>query len=289
MLVRVNGTALHVAEHGAGPPLLALHGGLGLDHTTLRPWLDGLGERVRLIFPDLRGCGRSEPLDPDEPVTHATWVADLDGLRETLGIERWVVFGHSYGGYLALEYALAYPARVRGLVLCATGAAPTPGDVVVANAQAHAGARGTPGALAALAEGLAGPLGSDEAWEAVWRGVAPLYLHRPTPECVAAITEGIRYRAAAFNASFHGCLPAYDVRDRLGEIAAPALVLGGRHDWIHPPEHGAVPLADGLPNAELAIFEESGHFPFVEEPGAFRAAVAEWLASAEDAGREARA
>ena len=273
MDVALNETVVHYSEHGTGPPVLVLHGGLGLDQSTLRPWLDPLGDRARLVFLDLRGCGRSEPIPAGAPVTHATWVDDADALRDHLGLDRWTVFGHSYGGFLALEYALRYPERTSGLVLCSTAPAFAHAEVAVANAEA----RGTPEALAALAGALAGPSPSDAAFEATWRALAPLYLHRPTPEALSAITDGIRYRAEAFNASQGRCLPTYDVRDRLGEITAPTLVVGGRHDWAYPPEYGAIPLAEGIPGAELVLLEQSGHFPFVEEPDAFRAAVSGWL------------
>lgn len=273
MDVAFNGTRLHYSEHGTGRPVLVLHGGLGLDQSTLRPWLDPLGDRVRLVFLDLRGCGQSEPIAADEPVTHATWVDDADALRNHLGFDCWTVFGHSYGGFLALEYALRHPDRTAGLILCSTAPAFDHVGVAMANAEA----RGTPEILSALESALSGPSPSDGAFEATWRALAPLYLHRPTPEVLPAITDGIRYRAEAFNASQGRCLPTYDVRDRLGEITAPTLVVGGRHDWAYPPEYGAIPLAEGIPGAELVLLEQSGHFPFVEEPDAFRAAVSGWL------------
>ncbi len=273
MRVALNGTSLHYTEHGSGSPVLMLHGGLGLDQSTLRPWLDPLGERVRIVFLDLRGCGRSEPLHDGEPVTHATWADDADALREHLGLDRWTVFGHSYGGILALEYALRYPERTTGLVLCSAAPAFAHPDVAMANAAE----RGAPEAVAALHEALAGPVPSDDAFEAVWRAVAPLYLHRPTAETLSAITDGVRYRAAAFNASILGALADYDIRDCLGDVGAPTLILAGRHDWIFPPKYGSLPLAAGIPGADLILFEQSGHFPFVEEPAAFLATVSDWL------------
>lgn len=273
MWASVNGTTLFYAEHGSGPPMLVLHGGLGLDQATLRPWLDPLGQHARLIFLDVRGCGQSDPVHEGNTVTHATWADDADALRVHLGVERWTVFGHSYGSFLALEYALRYPERLEGLVLCSSA----PALAHTGEAMATARQRGTPEVLSALEAALAGPSPSDAAFEAAWRAVAPLYLHRPAPGALAAITDGVRYRAGAFNASMLGCAASYDVRGRLGEIAAPTLVLSGRHDWICPPEHGALPLARGIPGAEVELLEDSGHFPFVEEPERFLTVVSAWL------------
>ena len=274
---RFESDGLFHVTHGAGRPLLALHGGLGLDHTTLRPSLDALGGAATVVFADLRGCGRSPgPDDPAgwEALDHAAWVADLDALREHLGYERWAVFGHSYGGVLALEYARRYPGRVDGLVLCATAPSMSHAESVLGAVLARA----TPEQAAALLDAFSTPRPSDEALEATWRTIAPLYLHRPTPERLAAVCDGIAFSAGAFNRTIFGCLPAFDAHPWLGDVDAPALVLSGRHDWLYPPEHGGEPLAEGLPDAEHVVFEESGHCPFVEEPDRFVRVVSDWLA-----------
>lgn len=121
------------------------------------------------------------------------------------------------------------------------------------------------------------PRSSDGDFEEAWRAVTPIFFHRPTPERVSAACDGVDYSAGAFNRSIFGVGPAFDAHPWLGEVTAPALVLGGRYDWIYPPEHGAEPLAAGLPNAEVVVFEESGHYPFIEEPERFVRVVAGWL------------
>jgi proline iminopeptidase len=103
----------------------------------------------------------------------------------------------------------------------------------------------------------------------------PLYFHDPHSDLVHTIFTEVIYRAGAFNHAFFQCLPGYNVQDRLPEIRVPALVLAGRDDWIDPPVQGAERLHAGLPNSELAIFEQ--HFPFAEEPEAFAGAVRNWV------------
>lgn len=67
-------------------------------------------------------------------------------------------------------------------------------------------------------------------------------------------------------------MPSYDVRDRLAEITAPTLVLGGRHDWVTPYPESEI-IAAGIPGSKLVIFEESGHLPFIEEQDRFMSVV----------------
>jgi proline iminopeptidase len=263
---------LFVGREGTGVPMIVLHGGLGWDHTYLQPWLSTLGDRLELIFVDLRGNGRSPaPAEWDE-VSHATWVDDVEGLRSRLGFERVLLFGHSYGGHFALEYALRYPERLLGMILCTTAGVFDYPEAVVANAQA----RGTPTQVQTLGEALSGPLPSDEAFRDTMETLLPLFFYDPRSELAGTIFNEVIYRAGAFNHAFFRCLPEYNVLHRLPEIRVPALVLGGHGD-LYPLAPTAKRLHAGLANSELVIFEQSGHFPFAEEPEAFEGAVRNWL------------
>ena len=120
MKADVNGTSLYYEVVGSGNPLLIMHGGLGFDHTYFRPWIDSLAEDSKLVFYDHRGNGRSDRSKPLDDVYHSTWADDANALREHLGIEKMVLMGHSYGGVLALHYALRYPETLSGLILATT-------------------------------------------------------------------------------------------------------------------------------------------------------------------------
>lgn len=109
---------IHVEECGnpQGQPVVFVHGGPGGGS---EPWHRQFFDpaRYRIVLFDQRGCGRSTP--HAELKDNGTWelVADMETIRKTLGIERWVVFGGSWGSTLALAYAIAHPDRVKGLVL----------------------------------------------------------------------------------------------------------------------------------------------------------------------------
>ncbi|MDP3439193.1 MAG: alpha/beta fold hydrolase [Azonexus sp.] len=112
------GHMIYVEECAAvdGLPVIFLHGGPGSGCSpNQRRLFDPT--RYRAIMLDQRGCGRSRPLGYTQANTTAHLVADLEYLREALGIQRWLVFGGSWGGLLALAYAQTYPERVLGLVL----------------------------------------------------------------------------------------------------------------------------------------------------------------------------
>lgn len=118
-LLRVRDVSLFVDIIGHGYPLLLMHGGPSLDHWSLVPFRQ-CADQFTVIFYDHRCNGRST----GAAVSSMTWenlTADAEALREELGIERWVVLGHSFGGHVALEYALHYPASLSHLVLLDTG------------------------------------------------------------------------------------------------------------------------------------------------------------------------
>lgn len=265
----LNGTELFYREVGAGRPCLVMHGGLGSDHEHLRPWVDALDDVLRLVYYDHRGNGRSgrPPLDT---ITYAQLAADADALRARLGPEKICVMGFSAGGAIALHYALAYPDRLAGLILVGAHAAWDYADEIAAGLER----RDPAGEL--RAHFAAPPPATDEELARLVEAIMPLYYHRFDPEANRRHLDGVIWSASA-QARYGEILPTHDVAARLGEIAAPTLVLVGRDDFITPVAQ-AERLARGIPGAELVVFERSGHLPYVEEPAAFAAAVRAWLA-----------
>lgn len=109
------GVLLHYADFGVGEPVLLRSGGHGL-RDYLGSFAADLASQVRVIRMDPRGCGDSTP---DGQYDDAVTVQDIEHLRTYLGIERWVVAGHSHGAHQVLRYALSFPERVRGIVYIA--------------------------------------------------------------------------------------------------------------------------------------------------------------------------
>ena len=274
MFAEVAGHRVYYTTYGHGRPLLLMHGGPGLDHTYFRPWLDPLGERAELIYYDQLGQGRTERPASWEGVTHETWAAEADALRAYLGHERIILLGHSYGGFIAQDYALRYGEHLDGLILSDTAPVLDYMDVIGANAAA----RGTPEQLQVVG-GLSDPysLSGDAAFRKAWRTILPLYFQHYDPELGDAMDEQTQYSGAAYAHGFAKCLPVFNTLPRLGEIRTPTLVISGRHDWITPPAQGAERLHAAIPNSQLVILENSGHFPFIEERDRYVGAVADWL------------
>lgn len=279
MQAGLNGTTIYYEVVGDGTPLMLMHGGLGLDHTWFRPWFDTLADRAQVIYYDHRGNGRSERLADFDGITHQTWVDDADALRQHLGIERMVLFGHSYGSFLAQEYALRHQDRLSGLILCSAAPVIDYMDLL----QQRAAAREMPEALSALGEAFSRPMVDDNDFEQTWNRVLPLYFKNEVPE---GLGEGASFSGAAWNHVNTNCLPGFNVLDRLGSIRTPTLILTGVEDWTTPPVEGGQRIHEAIPGSDFVLFENSAHYPFVEEPDRFFSVVNEWL-SGLDAGEDA--
>lgn len=268
--------SLYVDVVGRGDPLVLMHGGPSADLWTLGGFRRCRDQHT-LVFYDHRCNGRSVGV----PVTSMTWdalTADADALREHLGLERWAVLGHSFGGHVALEYALRYPERLSALVLVDTGA-----DSRWArdNAPALLAGRGEdPERVELVRRWFRGEFDPHE-YYSIFRRIGDAYVAGSSWRFLARLLRDggwrSRPRPEALIESGRRLCAGWSVVDRLGEITVPTLVLAGREDFVFPPECQQE-LASGIRGAELVLVDGAGHNPHVERPDEVMDAVTSFLA-----------
>ncbi|HKY74759.1 MAG TPA: alpha/beta hydrolase [Acidimicrobiia bacterium] len=264
----VNDTVLHVESDGAGPPWVVIHGGLGVDHVIYRRTLGPLTDACQVVFFDQRGNGRSGPVDL-ATVTMEQLADDVAVLADTLGLDRFSVLGHSYGGFVAQEFALRHPDRLERLVLVDT----SPGGLGASESPDDEQGPPPPDELLKL---LAVPPASDDEMAAMMQRLLPFYFPKTDPERVAPLFDGTVFRAGVLRRGFE-VLSQWSSVDRLEAITAPALLLVGRHDvFTSVPQ--SFRIGRRIPDATTVVLEHSGHFPWIEEPDAFFAALGDWVA-----------
>ncbi len=262
--IPIRDTSLFVEVVGQGPPLLLMHGGPGADHWSMLPFRR-LADQFTLIFYDHRCNGRSR----GAPVSSMTWenlTADADALREKLGYERWAVLGHSFGGMVALEYALRYPDSLSHLILFDTGGDSRWQQQNGPDILAKRGYR--PRTVKLARRFYNGEIAPWEMVPALLFRFGTAYFHRPFSVRVARelIRERrVRARGEAFVFAGGQLWKGWSVMGRLGEITVPTLVMAGRDDFQFPPEC-QVELATGIRDARLEIIERAGHNAQAERP-----------------------
>lgn len=276
MRIDINGNPLEVDVLGSpgSPTLIAHHGAPGLgSRAEPRATFGTLVDTMRVVVYDARGSGASG-LAP--PFTHSQWVADLDALREHVGADQVVAAGGSYGGFIALEYALAHPDRVRAVILRDTAADNRHDEAARRNALASSRIDID---LAKFDRIMDGHTRDDADLADCWRHILPLYDHSYDPARVEERLRTTVYHHATHNFTFTHNMPNYDILDRLSEITCPVLVTVGRDDWIVPVAESEA-IAEHIPGARLVVFERSGHSPQMEEPELFQSVMRDFLCDA---------
>jgi proline-specific peptidase len=260
-------------------PLLCLHGGPGFTWDSFEPLEAIAATGRRVVFYDQLGAGNSD--DPHDPslYTVESYVEEVDVIRRALDLDRVHVLGHSWGGMLAMEYALTQPAGLVSLILADTAASIPEWESETRRLVAE-----LPEEIqeAIRTNEAAGTTDSPEYGEALL-AFSRRHLGRrmePRPDCLARIDDKFgdevyetMWGPSEWNVT--GTLKGWDVTDRLGEIHVPTLVLGGRYDEATPAITEA--LHRGIRGSEWVIFENSGHFPHLEETGRYLSVLSDFL------------
>ena len=274
--VDIGDTRLYVVERGDGYPMLVFHGGPGLDHHMLGDYLDALSDEYQLILVDQRSNGSSDRA-PEDTWTLQQMAADVGSLARALDLDQYAVLGHSYGAFVVLQHAVDFPGDAAQTIVSS----------------------GIPSArfLEQIAQNLAAfePVELREQVISSWdreksvrtqEEVAQL-LHDQWPFQFAdphdpRIEDYERRTAKSIyspDVLRHFASEEYggiEVEDRLGDVTQPVLVLAGRHDRTCSVE-AAQAIAEGVPQAELEVFESSGHMTFVEQNEAYVRTVRDFL------------
>lgn len=277
-----DGLALHyddVPGAGAGPafPLILLAGGAGR-HPSYLGDLAGLSDKYHLIVPHLRGVGLTKA--PSSAKRGSWWsqAEDLEQLRVHLCLERVVLVAHSAGTRLAIAYAAQFPLHVAALVLI------TPPTAYLVHEPTDAGAliekrRGESDFDAALLALQAGPQTSDDGAFNAWHQNSAAVGYANWGKAERSHAKIGRWSVAAARV-FFGVVPPPDLAARLSVMKAPVLVIAGAEDCLV----GFAPvraLARLFPSGASATIEACGHYPWVEQPAAFRQVIETFIDQAD--------
>ena len=263
-------------------PVVICHGGPGAAHDYTEPIAELSRFGRACVLYDQLGCGESEHLPDAAPEfwTPQLFKDELVALTRHLGIDRrHAVVGQSWGGMLAMEYALDHPEGLHGIVV-----ADSPASMTLWVEEANRLRRDLPPDVQeTLTRHEEAGTTDDAEYEAAVRVFYDRHLCRvPWPDCVqrsfAQIDEDPTvYHTMNGPSEFHvvGSLKTWDITDRLHEITTPTLLVSGRHDEATPLIVGQI--HERIPGAEWTVFEQSSHMPHVEEPAAFLEGVEAFL------------
>jgi proline iminopeptidase len=283
---------------GEGVPIFIIAGGPGGNPNfyrhTHKDWLD----HGMLVYVHNRGRGHSQILDSvEDAYSVQNDVKDIEAVRNDLGTENIIIYGHSYGGTAALLYAATYPDNCLALITSCTHSGQKSFQKHNIDAVKYFLQRQFPKRWQTL-DSLhqKGLLTSDTIFENVWPDLDEMYYYDPQNAEIMDSIWGISRDSLAVGFNYmvylgivgpdpewevSGTLSGLEVTPLLNRVHCPALILSGRYDRICPPVV-QMEIAEALPDGELVIFEKSGHRPFIEEPAKFFEVTGQFLLEVTD-------
>lgn len=265
---QINGVTLYYKIIGEGEPIVVVHGGPGLDHSYFLPHLERLAKNYRLIFFDQRASGRSSAPKDSSGITLEIFVADIEGVREAFGLEKMHLMAHSWGGLLAMHYALKHPEHLKSLILISSVSAnAADGDVANKNLQSRytrqdslerAQIMQTPAFKKRESKALA------DFFKIVFR---PTFYDRKFARRFNLVFQPDYAKKSAALQHLGKELSAYDFFPQLETMNVPTLILHGEADPL--PATTAQKLHKSIKDSEFVLLKYCGHFPFIEAPQDF--------------------
>jgi proline iminopeptidase len=276
---RAGGLNLAYNVEGKGKELaIIVAGGPGMPREYFQPSFSPLSPYMTLVYYDRRAdvlSGKTHQF-----VTISEMADDIDELRKTLGYRRVNLIAHSFGGAIALDYALRYPEHLKRLVLVSTSAFIE--DQREVEKRLNQSLNTEEMAAVNRSEAQARATISCDMVRNRYRVFFPHYFNKPLEEYLAESNLYAAYfDALARKLSYVTGDGPFNVRSQLANVKVPTLVISGRHDLVTPVRYGEE-LATGIPYARLAVFKHSGHFPFIEENFLFTEWVRQFFAGTTD-------
>ncbi len=275
-VLAVNGTELFVHIEGTGEAVMVVHGGPVLDHGYLVEPLRPLAGEYELVYHDQRLSGRSAGTVDSASVRLDTMVADIEAIRAKLGLGRIHLLGHSWGGLLAMRYAVLHPEQLRSLILVS----PMPPSSALwqeeQRAQAAAMAPEDTAGMGALRSSDAMAAGDPAAIEELLRMSFRGSFHDPSlaDSLDFYIADDYGERSRQFGYMFPD-LMAYDLTDDLAGVDVPTLLIYGEEE--PGARIGRDAIVAAMPHTTAVDIGETGHFSFMERPTEFMRVVRAFL------------
>lgn len=255
---------------GKGKPLIVIHGGPGLSQDYLLPQLYRLADNNLVIFYDQRGCGKSTGEINPETITVEAFVNDLDTIRKAFQFEKISILGHSWGGFLAMQYAIAHPECIYKLILSNSMPASSDEFALFLQEYVHrtspyqtelAGIHNTQGFLE----------GDPDIIERLYRIIFRTYCYLPenADKLSLRMTSTASVNGAKVSENFRKNVfeKPFNLHASLKSLKIPTLVIHGDSDPI--PAFTAQNVHKSIPQSKYILMKNCGHFPYVEDPNIY--------------------
>lgn len=272
----INGAQLYYKTMGSGLPLVIVHGGPGLDHSYFLPQMAELAKHYKLIFYDQRASGKSRGTFDSTNMALGNFIEDLEGIRKAFGLEKMNLMAHSWGGLIAMKYAIKYPSRLQSLILANSVSASSAYRQAAALAVQQRTTRQDSLDRMSVMQSAELRKGSPKAIENLMRiTFRPTFYNRSLADSLT-LTFNQNYAANSRLFWYLGNdAIQYDLHSQLSAVQCPTLILHGDADTL--PLEAAQKIQESIKGAQLTVLKNSGHFPYIETPRELFKAITDFL------------
>ncbi|MBA3602372.1 MAG: alpha/beta fold hydrolase [Parachlamydiaceae bacterium] len=255
---------------GKGNPLIVIHGGPGLTQDYLLPQMYRLAENNLVIFYDQRGCGKSTGDINQETITIDKFVDDLEAIRQSFNFDKISILGHSWGGFLAMNYSIAHPEHLEKLILSNSMPASSEEYALFGHEWTRR-MRPYEDELAKIHSTVGFHNGDPDVMEHLYRIIFRTYCYIPEKADLLSLcmTPVASVNGAKVNENFRQNVfeKSFNLHGSLKSLKATTLVLHGDADPIPPST--AQNTHKSIPNSKYFLMKNCGHFPYVEDPNTY--------------------
>lgn len=272
MKVDIGDCKLYCETEGEGIPMVLVHGGPGGTHHCFHPWLSGAKQNFELIYYDQRGCGQSD-FNAGSGYSMEQTVDDLDELRKALNLDRWIVFGHSFGGAVAQYYTIKYPENVLGMVLVATVPVTLSKELESVNENCFLVPEEKQKIQVITKMTIEGKLNYAQYFfnDALNGGWKRQNFKKPTNERMSQLA----LYDIVFDPEYNSDYGLYDFKQIFDSCPIPVLICEGKYDSLWNAKK--VPfLLKSFPGAQFEHFEYSSHNIYSDEPEKLIEEISKW-------------
>ncbi len=282
--VNIGDCELYVEEEGKGIPLVLINGGPGGTHHYFHPWFSKAKKYARVIYYDQRGCGLSD-FKPGPGYTVEQAVEDLEKLRQALNVQKWIVLGYSYGGFLAQYYTIHHPEDVAGLVLMSASTGMS--VMMKPTRQYDYLSEEEKAKLQDIRKELSkyaadNKISRERAMEILlynnfingdWKRQN---FYRPSPKRMAQVALYEWKNDGNFNNIMNQSKGKVDLTGAFENCPIPTLIMEGKWDLTWNTDKPEI-LLKNHPGAKMVMFERSSHHIYSEEPDKFFQVLKEFI------------
>ncbi len=272
----INDTKLYYKIIGNGEPILIVHGGPGLSHDYFLPSLKSLSDKHKLIFYDQRASGKSDLNINPKSITLDNFIKDIDELRKIFGIEKLNLMAHSWGGILAMKYAIMYPDNIKSLILVnSVGAS----SEITTLSNLELAKRFTQKDSIRRVE----IFNSEEfqkrsinSIESLMKiGIKHQFYNKTYLDSLNLSLNENYMTTSQLLQNLAKDLSDFDFHSDLKTIRCPTLLIYGNYDPLT--SLAGVKIHELIDNSELIVLDECGHFPFIEKQNEFNEVLTNFL------------